>query len=161
MTVETSMLASWCPSCGSLRQEERPGCYNPWHRQILVHLQSEPLGTSGSQCSAACDDAIDDPPSQLTVDKAFVSCAKCIRLVRTGKLNPGPPPSTKIDGASDWSDPVLVMFGHHRALSEDQIDNATPEDLRTAYRELRTHCIALITHSTQLWNELQSKGDPR
>lgn len=72
----TTPATKVCPACKSITR--RTGCYNAWHRGAVVHLQREPVGTPGAACSAACSAQIDEPPSQLAVDRAFVTCQACV-----------------------------------------------------------------------------------
>lgn len=148
----TPTLNDYCPSCGS--QDANSSCYNAWHRGAIVHLMHEPIGTPGSLCSAACGTEIDDPPSQLAVDREFVTCSTCYReaiarrvdsilpglgdLVRSCKLDPKLPTGNKINNdADEFWDGAARIIQSSRDLSDEEIDTATPEDLRAAYRALR------------------------
>jgi hypothetical protein len=76
-----------CPICRSTDPSiDAPYCGNPWHRGLVVHFQCEPND------SAPCGAAIDDPPSQLAVDLAFVSCSQCRALFPScSQAHPAPP----------------------------------------------------------------------
>lgn len=150
----TIPLNDYCPSCGSREANAPSRCYNAWHRGAVVHFQHEPIGTSGPQCSATCGAKIDDPPSQLAVDREFVTCRACYReaharkaddilpglgdLVRTGKLDPDLPSGDKVKNDPDdfWSGAARIIQSP-RDLSDEEIEAATPDELRAAYRALR------------------------
>lgn len=130
MTNEAVTLVESCPTCGSNSPNTAASnCYNAWHRGTVVHL----VGTPGSKSSAACGAEIDDPPSQLTIDREFITCQQCRReiyariadeaasalgilpglgdLVRQGKLNPGTTRPRDAAGDEHWRDPVKIIRG--------------------------------------------------
>lgn len=115
----TATIKNFCPICRSTDPNVcRSDCYNPWHRSLVVHLQNEPIGTPGGECHAACSAPIDDPPSQLAVDRDFVSCPQCLDIPTRDRSH---------------------------ELSDDAVDQVTPEALRVAYRALRDHHVADTT----------------
>lgn len=173
-----------CPTCGSSKSGSpntaASNCYNAWHRGDVVHLQREPLGTPGPRRDAACGAEVDDPPSQLTSDREFITCRQCRReiyariadeaadalgilpglgdLVRQGKLTPRESqPRAAIDEDEAWSDSVKIIR-HHQELTDDEIDRTTLEGLRSAYRSLRDHHIAEIADLVQQLRTVTNRG---
>ena len=64
-------------------------------------------------------------------------------LVRKGRLDPELPTDDKIggDGNALWSEPAVIVR-RHRELSDIEVNQASLEDLRIAYRTLRDHHVA-------------------
>jgi hypothetical protein len=176
VTAETTVTTDRCPTCGSADPNiAASSCHNfAWHRGDVVHLQNEPLGTPGAQCNAACGAKIDDPPSQLSVDREFVTCRECYReasarraddavpglgdLVWEGKLVPDLPTRKKLSDKDNdhWRDSTAITR-RHQELTDDEINRATSEELRAAYRLLRDHHIAETTALVTQRNALLSK----
>jgi hypothetical protein len=107
------VIAATCPTCQSTDPKVcRIDCHNPWHRYHgrLVHLQIAPIGTPNEDCHAACHAPVDDPPSELAVDLAFVSCATCIAVgtwvCGHGRRHPSPPDGYSMAcGCPPWQGP--------------------------------------------------------
>jgi hypothetical protein len=164
-----------CPTCGSSDPNTAASsCYNAaWHRGDVVHLQHEPIGTPGSQCSATCGAAIDDPPSQIAVDREFVTCPACYRETIARKVDDILPglgtlvrqttvtqwgSSIRETSNEDehWSGPAKIL---HQELSDNEIDRTTLEGLRAAYRSLRDHHVAETTALAQRRDDLTRRRD--
>ncbi len=80
-------------------------------------------------------------------------------LVRSGKLDPAAPAGDKIEkGAGDlWRDRATIIRSH-RELSDDEIDQASPEDLRAAYRSLCDHHVTETTALVARRNDLRAES---
>ena len=115
-----------CPNCKSTDPHVcASNCYNPWHLGLVVHLQREPIGTPGAECHAACSAVIDDAPSELAINQAFVSCPACLvvgfsrkadeilpwlgGLVRQAHLVPVQPTSKTIDTDDNWKGSATII----------------------------------------------------
>jgi hypothetical protein len=192
-----TLVPDICPTCRSNDPNVcATGCYNPWHRGLVVHLQKEPIGATRDACHAACSAPIDDPPSELAVDRAFVSCPTCLScdrahvaptcadpacyreehakkadailqglgdLVRQGKLDPDPSTNEKLEKLGDtdgnpWSEPAKVIR-RHQELSDEEVDRATLDDLRVAYRSLRDHHVTETTALVSRRDDLTRRRD--
>src|SRR5207244_8897919 len=69
--------------------------------------------------------------------------------VRKGSLDPDLPTSKKFaaettNADEHWKDPATIIR-RHQELTDDQINQAFPDELRAAYRSLRDHHAAETT----------------
>jgi len=183
-------LPAVCPTCRSTEAHDaKSGCHNPWHRGIFVHFQREPIGTPHAECHAACAASFDDAPSELAIGWEFVSCPRCLAaapscdrvhpapscidpacyreesarkaddilpglgdLVRKGRLDPDPP-------ADDTRARPVVR--KNRELSDIEVNQASLEDLRIAYRALRDHHVTETTALVTLRDDLVKRCEDK
>jgi len=155
-----------CPTCKSPDPNTcRSDCYNPWHQGLVVHFQCEPIGTPGDACHAACSVPIDDPPSQLAVGWEFVSCPQCLAIAPAGdrgKRDSGMPTREKIGDAESefWSElRRATIIRHPQELSDEEVDHASSDDLRAAYRSLRDHYLTETTSLISRRDDLTRRRD--
>ena len=73
-------------------------------------------------------------------------------LVRKGVLDPDlSTTSATVEGAVDrWKDQATILIGCHHVLSNDKIEQASPEELRAAYRGLLAETTAVAARHGDL-----------
>jgi hypothetical protein len=184
-----TLVLTCCPTCRSNDPKVcATNCYNPWHRGLVVHLTppdayhaacSAPINDPPSElaadrkfvsclrCLALCDrthtaPTCDDPACyrEEHAKKADEFLPGLGDLVRKGKLDPDLPVGDKIVDASDlWTERPAVVIKRHQELSDVEINCATADELRDAYRALREHHVAETTALVSRRDDITRRRD--